>query len=242
MNWRNLILLSAAGLGLGLTASPTRAAERRVVFDGATSEHLWTLAELDPALPADWAGYNYLVLELKASSPQRFSLVLQSGKNGQRRTLQPLPNVWIRAAVPLQYFRTPNRSGHDLASLGKVPRNSFWMSTGGAYGPLDAVTAIGVGMSQPAGQPTLEIRSVRLAREDPGSDILDRKPVVDEFGQWMPTDWPGKVRNLAQLRQEWAAEEKGLAPGDFGWGRYGGFLNTQQKATGFFREIGRAHV
>jgi hypothetical protein len=36
--------------------------------------------------------------------------------------------VWIRAAVPLQYYRQPNRSGHDLASVGKVPRNSFWIT------------------------------------------------------------------------------------------------------------------
>ena len=34
----------------------------------------------------------------------------------------------------------------------------------------------------------------RLSKEDPGSDILDKKPVVDEFGQWIPADWPGKVK------------------------------------------------
>jgi hypothetical protein len=36
-----------------------------------------------------------------------------------------LPNVWIRAAVPLQYYRQPNRTGFDLASVGKVARDSF---------------------------------------------------------------------------------------------------------------------
>ncbi len=79
--------------------------------------------------------------------------------------------------------------------MGKVPRNSFWISTGGVYGPLNAVEAIGVTMQAPLGKPTLELRSVRLSEEDPGSDILDRKPVVVEFGQWIPADWPGKVRN-----------------------------------------------
>jgi hypothetical protein len=188
----------------------------RVVFEGANSEHKWALKELNPDLPSDWTGYNYLVLELKASSPQRFSLSLFGGERAQRRQMQPLPNVWIRAAVPLQYFRQPNRSGHDLASVGKVPRNSFWISTGGAYGPLDTVTAIGVSMQQPHGRPTLEIRSVRLAKDDPGSDVLDLKPVVDEFGQWIPADWPGKVKSLDQLKQAWAAEEADLHPGDSG--------------------------
>jgi len=208
---------------------------QRVVFEGANSEHKWSLQELNPDLPSDWEAYDYLVLELKSSSPQRFSLELFSGERAQRRPMQPLPNVWIRASVPLQYFRRPNRSGFDLASVGKVPRNSFWIGTGGAYGPLSAVTAIGVSMQQPLGRPTLEIRSVRLAKEDPGSDILDPKPVVDEFGQWMPVDWPGKARNLEQLKQEWSTEERALHPGGFGWCAYGGYLNTKAKAAGFFR-------
>ena len=134
------------------------------------------------------------MLEMKASSPQRFFLTFYSSNPVQRRQMHPLANVWIRAAVPLQYYRQPNRAGFDLASVGKVPRNSFWISTGGVYGPLNAVEAIGVTMQMPLGKPTLEIRSARLSKEDPGSEILDKKPVVDEFGQWIPADWPGKVK------------------------------------------------
>ena len=149
--------------------------------------------------------------------------------------MHPLANVWIRAAIPLDYFRRANRAGFDLASVGKVPRNSFWISTGGVYGQLNAVEAIGVTMQTPLGKPELEIRSVRLSKEDPGSDVLDKKPVVDEFGQWIPADWPGKVRDLEQLKREWAAERVGLRAGDFGCCKYGGYLNTKAKATGFFR-------
>ena len=191
------------------------AAPQRVVFEGAESEHKWALKDLNPNLPADWTGYDFLVLEMRASSPQRFNLTFYQRRRRSGRQMQPLANVWIRAAVPLQYYRQPNRAGFDLASVGKVPRNSFWISTGGVYGPLNAVEAIGVTMQTPLGKPTLEIRSVRLAKEDPGSDILDRKPVVDEFGQWIPADWPGKVKSLDQLKKEWAAEEAGLRRGRF---------------------------
>jgi hypothetical protein len=208
---------------------------QRVVFEGATSEQKWMLKDLDPALPSDWTGYNFLVLEMKASSPQRFELVFHSGNKAQRRQMQPFAGVWIRASVPLQYYRTPKKTGMDLASLGKVPANTFWISTGGAMGPLDAVDAIGVAMRTPLGKPTLEIRSVKLAKDDPGSDVLDRKPVVDQFGQWIPADWPGKVISLEQLKKDWASEEKALGPGDFGWCKYGGFRATKAKATGFFR-------
>ena len=211
------------------------AAPRRVVFEGEQSEHKWTLKDLDPNLPADWSGYDFLVLEMKASSPQRFNLIFYSGDRVQRRQMQPLANVWIRATVPLQYYRQPNRSGHDLASVGKVPRDSFWISTGGVYGPLNAVEAIGLSMQAPLGKPTIEIRSVRLSKQDPGSAVLDQKPVVDRFGQWIPADWPGKVTSLEQMKKDWAAEEAGLHAGDFGYCKYGGYLNTKAKATGFFR-------
>ena len=221
--------LLLSGIGCGPSAP------RRVVFDGAESEHKWTLTELNPDLPADWTGYDYLVMEMKASSPQRFFLTFYSSGSTQRRQMHPLANVWIRAAVPLQYYRQPNRSGFDLASVGKVPRNSFWISTGGVYGPLNAVEAIGVTMMTPLGKPGLEIRSVKLSKEDPGSDILDKKPVVDEFGQWMPADWPQKIKSLDQAKAEWAAEEAGLREGDFGYCKYGGYLNTKAKATGSFR-------
>jgi len=211
------------------------AAPRRVVFEGAESEHKWALKDLNPSLPADWTGYDFLELELMASSPQRFFLTFYSSDRVQRRQMHPLANVWIRAAVPLQYYRQPNRAGFDLASVGKVPRNSFWISTGGVYGPLNTVEAIGVTMQAPLGKPALEIRAVRLSKVDPGSDILDRKPVVDEFGQWIPEDWPGKAKSLDQLNKEWAAEEAGLNAGEFGYCKYGGYLGTKAKATGFFR-------
>lgn len=209
---------------------------QRVVFEGAgTSEQKWVLKDIDPQLPSDWTGYNFLVLEMKASSPQRFELVLYSGSRTQRRQMQPFANVWIRASVPLQYFRQPKRTGSDLASIGKVPQNTFWISTGGTMGPLDSVDAIGVAMRTPLGKPALEIRSVRLAKDDPGSDVLDRKPVVDQFGQWIPADWPGKIISLAQLQKEWSVEDAALGTGDFGFCKYGGYRNTKASATGFFR-------
>jgi hypothetical protein len=226
------LVVAASLLALVCFAS---SAQQRVVFDGAESEYKWALKDLNPDLPADWTGFDFLVLEMRASSTQRFFLAFYGRDGVQRRQLHPLANVWIRAAVPLQYYRQPNRAGFDLASVGKVARNTFWISTGGVYGPLNAVEAIGVSMQAPLGKATLEIRSVRLSKDDPGSDILDKKPVVDEFGQWIPADWPGKVNSLDQLKKEWAAEEAGLRVGEFGYCKYGGYLNTKAKATGYFR-------
>ena len=227
--------LAAAAVLLLPSVRAASAAPQRAIFEGAESEHKWALKDLAPNLPSDWTGYDFLVLEMKASSPQRFFLTFYSSDRVQQRQMHPLANVWIRAAVPLQYYRQPNRTGFDLASVGKVARKSFWIGTGGVYGPLNAVEAIGVTMQAPLGKPTLDIRSIQLSKEDPGSDVLDKKPVVDEFGQWIPADWPGKVKSLDQLENEWSAEEAGLGEGGFGYCKYGGYLNTKARATGFFR-------
>jgi len=208
---------------------------RQVVFEGALSEHQWALKELNPDLSSDWSPYEYLVMELRASSPQWFNLRFYTPDAVRTARLHPFSGAWIRAAVPLRYFKQPVREGFDMASMGNKPRNSFWMGLGRPPGPLNAVEAIGVQMPNPIGKPTLEIRSVRLAKEDPGDAVIEPKPLVDAFGQWIPADWPGKARTLDELKSEWASQDDSLRPGDFNYCKYGGYLGTKAKAAGFFR-------
>ena len=72
--------------------------------------------------------------------------------------------------------------------------------------------------------------------KDEGSEFLETAPVLDSFGQWALADWPRKIRSKEQLAQELADEEKAFgSAADFGYGKYGGYKNTQARATGFFR-------
>jgi hypothetical protein len=80
MNTQPLVSLLVSGFVCGLAVSSAQSANQRVVFEGTTSEQKWDLKELNQDLPSDWTGYSFLVLELKASSPQRFSLVLHSAE------------------------------------------------------------------------------------------------------------------------------------------------------------------
>ncbi len=207
----------------------------QALFEGASPEFKWTLKELNPELPSDWSAYDFLVMEWRATSPQFFNLKLFNGEVARTARINPLAGAWVRAAVPLAYYKQPARTGSDMAAMGNKPRNSFWMGVGRPPGPLDRVAAIGVQMANPVGRPTLEIRSVRLAKEDPGDLVLEPKPLVDPFGQWIPAEWPGKVRTIEALRETWALEDKTLAAGDFDYCKYGGYRNTQARATGFFR-------
>ncbi len=208
----------------------------KVVFDGVISEHKWALKELDPNLFSDWSGYEYLVIEMRISTPQRFFLWIYTADGPRRLVMQPFgQGVWLRASVPLQYFKGKDQRGTDLASTNNRRTNSFWMSVWGPFGELKAVEGLGVTMQYPIGKPTLEIRSVQLAKEDTGSEFLEKTPVVDEFGQWVHVDWPRKIKSREQLERELAEEEKTLQLDQFNHCQYGGYMNTKAKATGFFR-------
>lgn len=214
--------------------------EKRVTFERTATEFKWSLAEFDSTLPTDWTPYEFLVLELRASSPQYFNLRLFNGEVARTARINPFAGAWIRAAVPLAYYKRSQQSGFDMASMGNKPRTSFWMGVGRPPGPLDNVTGISVQMSAPVDQPTLEIRSIALAKEDPGDAVLEGKPLVDEFGQWIPANWPGKAHTLDQLKRAWAEEEAILGQNVASQCEYGGFLNTKARASGFFRveEVG----
>ena len=111
---------------------------------------------------------------------------------------------------------------------------SVFINLMGGPGPVNAVQAVGVSMDSPLGRPSFELRSIKLT-PDAQNAVLDPKPLVDEFGQWIAATWPGKATTLEELKKAWAAEEAALRPGAFNTCQYGGDLGTKAKATGFFR-------
>jgi hypothetical protein len=222
-----------------LAAPPTSSAETNsVTFDKPVSTHEWTLKELNPDLPSDWTGYNFLVVEFRTSSSQRFELGLKMSPKSVSKRIHPFPGVWVRASIPLRFYRQGLGNGSDLAATVNQPRNSYWINIeAGGFGPTTNVEGMSVTMRYPAGSPTLEIRSVTLATNDSGDDVLEGKPLIDEFGQYVHAEWPGKAHTEADLKTAWAAESDALKQNAAFADRdaYGGFASTKAKATGFFR-------
>ncbi|MCF7973878.1 MAG: hypothetical protein K9N55_08690, partial [Phycisphaerae bacterium] len=145
-------------------------------------------------------------------------------------------NVWLRASIPLQYFKGRDGQGHDMAAANNRRTDAFWMSVWGPFGELTQVKALGVTMKYAIGKPTLRIRNVRLAVEDPGSDFLEGKPVLDAFGQWAHADWPGKIHSQAELSRALAEEAESFTDtSPFYACEYGGYKAGQVSGTGFFR-------
>jgi len=205
-------------------------------FEGEYSENKWALKDLDPEMPSDWSSYKFLMIEMNASSPQRFELGFNTENGLLKKTIHPFPGAWIIMSVPLDFYRAPNTKGSEMAATWNQPRTTGWINIyGGGFGPLTGIDSISVMMKAVIGKPTLKIRSIQLAKEDAGEAVLESKPLVDEFGQWISDDWPGKVKTLDDLKLAWEQEEASLQPGEFNYSKYGGYLNTQVAATGFFR-------
>ncbi|GHT33740.1 hypothetical protein AGMMS49574_20020 [Bacteroidia bacterium] len=211
----------------------------KIKFDSSKemSGQKFAIQDISPGLPANWDEYNYVVLEFKSTTSQRFQVgfTTETGYN-ELRVMSYVANGWNKLAIPLKLYRELPDANIDLAATFNQPRITGWINLGGQRGPLHGVDSIGIRMRVPIGSPEIEIRSIALSVEDPGDIYLGDIPAVDEFGQWNLGDWEGKIKSLEQLQSEWAAEDSEEAStADYNYSEFGGYLQKQVKATGFFK-------
>ncbi len=202
-------------------------------FEGIYAENRWPLKELNPRLPEDWSSARYLTFDMNSSTTQRFEINLYDAGGIRRLEILPFQGVWIRASIPLIHFQKMNTEGMDQASIWKTPRPGYWIGFTGAIGSINHIDSLGFAMNEPIGSPTLTIRNVRLTMADEDS-VMTAKPVVDDFGQWIPSEWEGKAKSIDDLSASWAEEDKSLPTENPGLSKYGGFRSARGKSTGFF--------
>ncbi len=198
------------------------------------------LKNINPELPSNWDGYNYVVLEYKISTAQRFQLGFTTdwGYN-ELRVMSYVPNAWNRLAIPLKYYTQLPDAAFDLAATNNKPRYMGWINLGGKRGPMHGVDSVGVRMRKPIGNPEISIRNIYLAVEDPGDAYLEDYPAYDEFGQSIRCDYPEKVKSLDELKAEWQAEDNlDDSANAYGYSKYGGYLASRyDNGTGYFRVV-----
>lgn len=205
-------------------------------FQDEAYEYKWALTELNPDLPSDWSPYNYLVLEIKVSSPQNFEFGFTTENGLLTKSIYPFSGAWIRFVIPLDFYRRENTKGSEMSDTWNQPQAVGWMNIyGGGFGRLKGIDSIYVKMETPLRNPTLVIRSVTLSKSEVKEMVMESTKMVDEFGQWIPKKWSGKALSIDDLKRAWADEESTLEKGSFNYSKYGGYLNTQEEATGFFR-------
>ncbi|MEI8115134.1 MAG: hypothetical protein WCI54_16005 [Bacteroidia bacterium] len=256
-----LLVITAVGLLTIMQCGAQKTVKIQFDSNKEVSGKKFAIKDISSGVPTNWDGYNFVVLEFKSSTPQRFQLgfTTETGYN-ELRVMSYCANGWNKLAIPLKFFRELPGAALDLAATYNQARYIGWINLGGKRGPLRGVDSIGVRMNVPINNPVIEIRSISLSVEDPGDMYLGTVPVVDEFGQWNLGDYEGKIKSLDQLQKEWAEEEKENAktvittsyytkinnstairedklnfPNQYGYSKYGGYLSAKVKATGFFR-------
>ena len=90
---------------------------------GGIVSHEFTLDELGLAGTDDWEGYDYMVLEIRSSTPQRFLLGIDTDNGLHEKRTHVLPKAWVRLCIPLDYYREKPRPSNDLASTVNKPQN-----------------------------------------------------------------------------------------------------------------------
>ncbi len=222
------------------TAAQLSAAKHKVFFDSSRrkSGAKIALSDIAAGLPKDWTPYEYVGIEFKVTTTQRF-LVGFTTDHGYDELLvhSYVPGQWNRLVIPLRYFAEPPASSHDFASMYNKPRQTGWVNIGGNVGPMTGVDSIGIRQYMPFRDAYVEIRDVQLYREDPGDAYLGDKPAVDAFGQSNLVSWKGKIKSLKKLRKAWRKEEKEMVSAQdlYGYSTYGGYKANKTVATGFFR-------
>lgn len=228
-----IIYLFAISL-LVLSACSKKTEPLTVKFEGTMSQTKWAIKDIAPDLPKDWSEFGFLTFDMNATSTQRFDLTLIDTAGLRRLTIQPFQGAWVRASIPLVHFQTRNTKGMDMAAISKTARPGYWIGFSGAVGTINCVDSLVVSMRLPINTPQLEIKNIRLTMT-PEDSVMGPLPLVDEFGQWIPSEWPGKAGSVDDLKASWSAEEAELQTAPEGVSKYGGFLDKKVKGTGFFR-------
>lgn len=185
----------------------------------------------------DWEGYQYMVIEIKSSTAQRFLLGIDCESGLHEKRTHVLPGAWVRLCIPLEYYREKPKPAGDLAATVNKPQNGvgFQHIEGGTVGPLTGVKGLSIKYYTPLDNPVVSIRSFKLTNEYETPSYLEDKPFVDEFGQWALAEFEGKVHSEEELQAIWKAEDESIQAEALPRSRFGGFLEKNVGGSGFFR-------
>jgi hypothetical protein len=175
-------------------------------------------------LPQDWRAWKGLAFDFHSTSIEPFTIDFSDGQTAKGMIIEPLQGMKLRAAVPFDAF-VQSHTMTPLLPLGYKawPQRLF---------TFERVKEIVFRMWHPGQDSQLTISNMRLTADRPKDDILDRRPVVDRYGQWLPENWPGKAHSDEQLRALWAADR--LSDVQYPFCALGGMPSRQIRATGFF--------
>ncbi|NQT00723.1 MAG: beta-galactosidase [Planctomycetes bacterium] len=191
-----------------------------------------------PAGKWDMSKYEYVSIDVKnpGTKPVTVSCRVDNpgadgGNNCVTDSLTLNPGAVGKLVVRL--FPTPWRLSEPVELIGM--RGSPVHS-----GKVDASNIIQllVFVTKPDIDHVFDIKNIRAGGRIETLDVKTFFPFIDEFGQYVHKDWPGKTHSLKELIANGKAEIKDIEshPGPADRNKYGGWTaGPRLKATGFFR-------
>ncbi len=212
--WCLLILAAAAAA----TAQPLRL--QFAPNDAPTSVTLPV-----PEASRDLRKFAAIRFPFRSDSAIRWDLTFRNAK-GESATFRvhPIPGIKGTASIPVRNLATEY--------LGHKAHRAYWISGSQRLSDISDVREITVSMT-PNRPVTLDVGPFEFAATDAGDAAEFTEPLVDEFGQWIPGEWTGKVHTVEELRAAWKADDEALAAAPPVMQRRR--LMAPFRATGYFR-------
>jgi hypothetical protein len=206
----------------------------------------WPGVELPAPLPPwNLAKYDRVAMDVRNTGDNSVEVYLRvdnPGANGVSNCLTGKldlpPGQAATLEVPLK--RKPaGQAGIKLFGMRGYPMN---LESNGTIDPASIVNLV-VFVANPTADHAFEISNLRATGEyvappEAGLDAAHFFPFIDEFGQYIHRDWPGKTHAEADfaLRRGEEAKDLQARPGPADWDQYGGWQGGPTlEATGFFR-------
>jgi hypothetical protein len=175
--------------------------------------------------PTDWSAYRAVQYTFYASSLETISIGFSDGAKTKFFITEPLPGIRVQGVIPFDSF-VQTRQMNPLLPLGY----KVWMQR---LFTFEKVEEIVFKMRYPNQTSQFTLYNFTLTGNVPADDILDRRPLLDRFGQWIPENWPGKAHSEDELRALWKEDQ--LEPAEYPFCPLGGDRSRTLRATGFFR-------
>jgi len=187
----------------------------------------------------DWSAYAAVSIELHNPGSSPITVRARAENPGAEGMTDACESAIVllpgqRDEMLLRLVRRPEDPGYEVF-------RQFYMYTeridvrANTVDPAKLVR-LTIRMDAPQAGQKLQVGQIRLVGEGKPAPV-PFFPFVDEFGQYIHSDWPGKVysnEDFARLRDQEAREYEHL-PGPADWNEYGGWANGPRlKATGHF--------
>lgn len=196
-----------------------------LTFDYTAGEPEVRLPVRELGWPTDWSAYQSLQISFMTTSLEPIGIGFSNGQQLKFFVTEPLPGIRIFGVVPFSVFTQTERMTPLLPLGYKVwPQRLF---------TFERVEEVVFRMRYPSQPSQITLYNFTLRADVPEDDILDRKPLIDRYGQWIPENWEGKAHHDQDLQRLW--ENDRVVSAEFPFCPLGGDPSRELSASGYFR-------